>query len=250
MAESIATAPPEHRRIVDAILAQVGAELIFLFGSRARGDARKDSDYDVMLVLPDGADVSHERGAAVRALWAIGLPVDVLARSAADYQRWQHDPGLLDWLVSREGLLLHTSGKVPRRSPRPARVREEPGEGLRMWMERAEKDFAAAAQLLAAADPIRDAICFHSHACVEKLLKAVIVKRGTHPEHTHKLLSLLPADLRADTAVLAACTTLEELYPGSRYPELPMPTLAQARAAFGAAQLMRDRLLPLLTAAA
>jgi predicted nucleotidyltransferase len=44
---------PQYQRIVDAVLAQSQAELILLFGSRARGDAREDSDYDIMLVVPD-----------------------------------------------------------------------------------------------------------------------------------------------------------------------------------------------------
>jgi len=58
---------PQYQRIVDAVLAQSQAELILLFGSRARGDAREDSDYDIMLVLPDRSDAERERLAASRA---------------------------------------------------------------------------------------------------------------------------------------------------------------------------------------
>ncbi|MEX2154741.1 MAG: nucleotidyltransferase domain-containing protein [Gemmatimonadaceae bacterium] len=132
---------PQHQRIVDAILGHSRPELIFLFGSRARGDAREDSDYDILLVLPDGADAERERRGVWDALRAMNVSADVLVSGVSDYQRWQHDAGFLDWLVAREGLLLFTSGKVPRLSPRPQRVREEPREGLLMWIRRAEEDY-------------------------------------------------------------------------------------------------------------
>ncbi|MEK7757931.1 MAG: HEPN domain-containing protein [Planctomycetota bacterium] len=35
-----------------------------------------------------------------------------------------------------------------------------------------------------------DAICFHAHECVEKLMKAVLVKHGVAPEYTHNLVYL------------------------------------------------------------
>ena len=249
MADVATISQTQHQRIVDAILGCCKAELIFLFGSRARGDAREDSDYDLMLVLPDSADAERARRAVWDAVRATGISADVLASRASDYERWQHDPGFLDWLVAREGLLLYTSGKVPRLSPRSQRVREEPSEGLKMWMERAEGDFRTAAHAMAMTDPVRDAICFHAHACIEKLLKAMIVKRGIHPPHTHLLPKLVAAqsqDIREDASVVDACAKLQALYPKSRYPKFAMPTLDEARGAFEAAQLVRDRLLPLL----
>jgi len=250
MLDVTTAAQTQHQRIVDAILGRGKAELILLFGSRARGDAREDSDYDIMLVLPDSADAERERLGASGALRAIGVSADVLTSGVSDYQRWQHDPGFLDWLVAREGLLLFTSGKVPRLSPSPQRVREGPREGLKMWIERAESDFRVAARSMAAADPECDGICFHSHACIEKLLKAMIVKRGIHPPQTHELPELLeaqPQGIREDAVVIGACARLQGLYPKSRYPEFAMPTSDEARVAFEAAQLVRARLLPLLS---
>jgi HEPN domain-containing protein/predicted nucleotidyltransferase len=248
MVDSIAAAEPQIESIVDAIRERLAPELILLFGSRARGDVHADSDYDVMLVLRDDADVERDRRAAWEALRAKGIPADVLASSTSDYRRRQHDPGFLSWLVSREGRLLYTAGTVAQRSPRPPRVSEQPREGLEMWMERAEEDFREAQLSINAARPGLGAICFHSHACVEKLLKALLVSRGKHPPKTHELLELVALQSREvsnDTALSKACVLLHGLYPKSRYPEVPMPALDEARQAFAAAQLVRDRVLPL-----
>jgi HEPN domain-containing protein/predicted nucleotidyltransferase len=250
MADSTAVAQPPLERIVDAIRDHISPELILLFGSRAVGGAREGSDYDLMVVLRDGSDLERNRREACDALHAIGIGADVLVRSASDYRRRQADPGFLDWLVSRKGVLLYSSGALPQRSAGPARVREKSREGLRTWIERAEDDFRIAKMSMAAADPTTGAICFHAHACAEKLLKALIVRQGHHPPRTHalpELLSLQARAIRADAVVIEACALLQTLYPSSRYPEGPMPTPEEARRALDSARLGRDRLLPQLS---
>src|SRR6184192_3564195 len=162
MSDFTAVARPQIERMVDAIREHISPELILLFGSRATGGAREDSDYDLMVVLRDGSDLERQRRDACDALNAIGIGADVLVRSVSDYQRRQADPGFLDWLVSREGVLLYSSGAVPQRSTRPARVREESREGLQMWIERAEEDFRIAVLSMEATDPAPGAICFHA----------------------------------------------------------------------------------------
>src|SRR5204862_6804434 len=137
------------------------------------------------------------------------------------------------------------------RSTRPARVREESREGLQMWIERAEEDFRIAVLSMEATDPAPGAICFHAHACAEKLLKALIVRRGRHPPRTHelpKLLSLQGSSVRADKELMAACALLQALYPSSRYPEQPLPTVDDARRALDSARVARDLLLRQQTA--
>jgi HEPN domain-containing protein/predicted nucleotidyltransferase len=250
MSDFTALAQPPLDRIVDAIRDRISPELNLLFGSRATGGAREDSDYDLMIVLRDGSDLERGRRDVYDALHAIGAHVDVLVRSVSDYERRQADPGFFDWLVSREGVLLYSSGAVPQRSAGPARVREESREGLRVWIERAAEDFRAAELSMAPTDPAPGAVCFHAHACAEKLLKALIVSGGTHPPRTHeltKLLSLQGPIVRADKALIAACALLGALYPMSRYPEQPLPTLDDARRALDSARVVRDRLLPLLS---
>lgn len=244
------TLDPRLDVIADTLVPLVRPELVLLFGSRAAGQPRADSDYDVMLVLSDGADVEGQRLAASHALWDASISADVLARSASDYRRRQHDPGCLEWLVSREGRVLYASGTIQQKSPAP-RVRERSTEGEREWIRRADADYEEAENSLSVEpprQPVPDAICFHAHACVEKLLKARVAQSGTFPPRTHELPELLAlaADARNDADIVAACRLLQELYPKSRYPELPMPTLDEARRAFAAARSVRDRLRPRL----
>lgn len=229
--------------IVQRIAPLVQPELILLFGSRAAGTARDDSDYDVMLVLREAEAIEPARAAANKALGDAGLSVDVLACTVEEYQRRQHDPGYLSWLIAREGRVLYTTGRVPQRSPSPDRVREAGGgEGLAMWIRRAESDLRAAENSLAAAHPSWDAICFHAHACVEKLLKALIVTRGTFPPRTHQLKDLLALQeegIRESAVIIRACGLLTALYPKARYPEAPEPSPAEAHSAMATAREAR-----------
>src|SRR5205809_769978 len=103
--------------IVAAITSRIRPELILLCGSRAWGTPRPDSDYDVMVVVRDMATVDAARVAASAALRGAGISADVIAHSAADYERQQNDPGFLSYMAARAGCLLYSTGAVPQRSP-------------------------------------------------------------------------------------------------------------------------------------
>ena len=55
--------------IVDRLVRQLSLVRIILFGSRARGDARPDSDIDLLVVL---RNVENKHRAHVAMLWALG----------------------------------------------------------------------------------------------------------------------------------------------------------------------------------
>jgi HEPN domain-containing protein/predicted nucleotidyltransferase len=243
-------APPRTDPRLDALVAAmvncVQPELILLFGSRAWGTPHEDSDYDIILVLRDDADVERARDVAYDATEAMDISADILACTVGQYEHRQKDPGFVEWLVSREGRLLYARGTQAQRASRADRVSERPTEGRDIWIERAEGDFQEATVSLASATPTWAAICFHAHACIEKLLKALIVDGGTYPPRTHnlmKLLSRLPATLRDNAELRAIAKRLNKMYPKSRYVPHPLPTAEEARAAFDAARRGRDMLL-------
>lgn len=235
---------PKLETLVESIVDRVRPELVLLFGSRATGGAREDSDYDLLVVVHDGEDPEEIRAASNEIRSRLNLPVDVLASTVSQYARRQHDPGFLEWLVSREGKVMYTSGLIPQRSAAVDRVRERPREGMDHWIARAEGDWRAARASGEAEDPPWASIAFLSHACIEKLLKATIVMAGRYPPRTHALPELLCAMSSGgdDPDLVEACDVLHALYPKSRYHPYPMPTADEGRRALAAAEKARGRL--------
>ncbi|MBF0305478.1 MAG: nucleotidyltransferase domain-containing protein [Alphaproteobacteria bacterium] len=79
--------------------------MVWLFGSRARGDGRPDSDFDLLVVMPDEGAWSHKAVAAP--LVACGLPIDVVPCRWSDYLADRDVPGSLVARAVSEGRLLY-----------------------------------------------------------------------------------------------------------------------------------------------
>src|ERR1700730_14181122 len=71
----------------------------------------------------------------------------------------------------------------------------------RAWVRKAEGDWRVAQREAAAADPVRDAVCFHCQQCAEKYLKAFLQELGLSIARIHDLERLL-ADLLPHDATL------------------------------------------------
>jgi predicted nucleotidyltransferase len=81
---------------------------IYLFGSAARGDAGPDSDYDLMVILPDEAPPHLRRGKpGYRALRGIGVAADVQVWPQGDFNRQLHLKASFPSTIVREGKLLY-----------------------------------------------------------------------------------------------------------------------------------------------
>jgi len=73
------------RRIVEASQ----PDKVVLFGSRARGDARPDSDYDV-LVIKDSAEPRYRRSVPLyRAPTGLFANVDLLVYTPTEVKEWE-----------------------------------------------------------------------------------------------------------------------------------------------------------------
>ena len=91
------------RRLVDA----VDPDRIVLFGSRARGDARPDSDID-MLIVKDSNEPPHRRAIpAYRALTGLGVPKDIIWRTPAEVEDWSAVPNYVTTRALHEGRILY-----------------------------------------------------------------------------------------------------------------------------------------------
>ncbi len=92
------------RRLVDAYRPLS----IYLFGSAARGDAGPDSDYDLMVVVPDEAPPDRRRSRkAYEALRGLGIAKDVLVSTTGSFNRQLHLRASLPSTIVREGRLLY-----------------------------------------------------------------------------------------------------------------------------------------------
>jgi predicted nucleotidyltransferase len=94
------------RRLVDAYQ----PERIYLFGSWARGEQNTDSDYDLLVVVPD--DASPERCSsklAYQVLRGTGVAVDVIVWQHSRFERRARVASSLPATVLREGELLYVA---------------------------------------------------------------------------------------------------------------------------------------------
>jgi predicted nucleotidyltransferase len=94
------------RRLVEAYR----PERLYLFGSVARGDAGADSDYDLMVVVPDDAPPERRRSRlAYEALRGTGTAADVLVCTRSYFEDRRSLKASLPGTILREGRLLHAA---------------------------------------------------------------------------------------------------------------------------------------------
>lgn len=101
------TARTAINRMVKRIVAKFQPQQVILFGSQARGDARADSDIDLLIVM-DFEGTAREKGLTIQyALRDIPVPVDVIVTSPEDFA-WRKDiVGTIEWPATREGKVLY-----------------------------------------------------------------------------------------------------------------------------------------------
>ena len=82
--------------LVERIVARLKPEEIWLFGSRAEGRARPDSDYDLLAVLPDDAPESAlDLVKAWELTCGLGIPVDLVPITRSDFDEEKDQVGTL-----------------------------------------------------------------------------------------------------------------------------------------------------------
>ena len=99
---------PILNEVVRRLVEVYHPERIYLFGSTARGDAGPDSDYDLMVIVPDNAPRHLRQGkAGYRALRGTGVAADVQVWSQRDFDRQLHLRASFPSTIVREGKVLY-----------------------------------------------------------------------------------------------------------------------------------------------
>ena len=95
------------RKMVDRIRRTAGPERIILFGSRARKDARSDSDFD-LLIIKQSRQPRHERSADIyTALADLPAEIEVMVYTPAEVHEWSNVAQAFVTTAMREGRVLY-----------------------------------------------------------------------------------------------------------------------------------------------
>jgi predicted nucleotidyltransferase len=89
---------------VDLVLAAAPGSRVIVFGSHARGDARPDSDLDLLVIEPTVRARREEMARLTDVLSPLRIPVDVVVVSRRTFEEWSDTPGTLLYEAAREGL--------------------------------------------------------------------------------------------------------------------------------------------------
>ncbi len=99
------------RKMVDTIVREADPDAVILFGSRARGDARLDSDVDLMIIEHESFSPQRSRRQETARLYLalrkLPMPKDLLLYSREEFERLKDSPHHIVGRAQREGLVLH-----------------------------------------------------------------------------------------------------------------------------------------------
>lgn len=102
---------PRISAVAAGIAAAIPDAQVRLFGSRARGTARPDSDVDLLITVPDPWLADHDRMRVLGDLWrrhsSYHLPLDLLLYSESEVIERQQYRGAVTTRAYEEGILLH-----------------------------------------------------------------------------------------------------------------------------------------------
>lgn len=101
---------PALAEVIRRLVQAYEPEQIYLFGSKARGDAGPDSDYDLLVVVQDDAPPERKDSKlAYSVLWGTAAAADVIIWERSRFERRARVVSSLPATVLREGKLLYAA---------------------------------------------------------------------------------------------------------------------------------------------
>jgi predicted nucleotidyltransferase len=94
-------------KAIESIIKSVNPDKIILFGSRARGDFKKESDYDICIIKKG---VEHRRKLAqqiYRFLYGVGVPVDIIVETPERFEELKDNPFMIYQEISKYGRVVY-----------------------------------------------------------------------------------------------------------------------------------------------
>jgi predicted nucleotidyltransferase len=97
------------RGLIAQIVATVQPLRVILFGSAAKGVADADSDFDLLIVMPEGTHRRHTAERLYRTITDVTIPFDLLVATPGDLEKHRDNPGLIYRTVLEEGRTLYAA---------------------------------------------------------------------------------------------------------------------------------------------
>jgi predicted nucleotidyltransferase len=95
---------PDLREVARVVANATNALEVRLFGSVARGETSSESDVDLLLVLPDDADLLQASARAQQALYPSVLDADIVPMRVSHFRNGE---SVLARVIAREGIVLY-----------------------------------------------------------------------------------------------------------------------------------------------
>ena len=203
---------------------EYGAEAVILYGSRADGSARLDSDVDLLIIKSGVSDHWEQVSEARNVLSEIrnGLRLDIhiytpdqVETTLAKGDHFVQDVLLKGKVLYENGdfgryldLAWHSYNMPPQKSEYPA-----------AWLKIADENYTRALRLLNLTD--RKGAGFFLHQSLENYFKAYLIMQGWRARREHNLENLLNHALRHDGTLESyrkACEFLNVCYLAQLYP--------------------------------
>ena len=84
----------------------IEVEEVFLFGSRAKGTPREDSDWDILVVVSEEIDRRTYRELWYSVYRRVEVPLDLIIVSRKIFEEYKGSPGFIYYYAAREGIKI------------------------------------------------------------------------------------------------------------------------------------------------
>ena len=230
------TKPRIPRDLLDPVVEHFHPQRVILFGSRARGEATRDSNVDLLVIVDNDTPPEKLTWKAGNEAHRSSRAADVFPMRAADFER---DRGVANTLASEadiDGVVVYGSPKGSSMKRADPRARWEAVEG---WLDAAGADRKAAEMCIPAGPALAGVVAFHCQQAVEKLLKGFLTladKRGGKTHSLTRLGTTAAASFPEITDLVAAAKAwsdwaFEFRYPAERGGRKPPPDEDELRRA-------------------
>lgn len=233
------------RDLLDPVVEYFRPQRVILFGSRARGEATRDSDIDLLVIVEDDTP-------AEKLTWRAGYEAhrsrraaDVFPMRAETFERERAIANTLAAEADADGIVVYGSPKGSCiKAPNP----HARWQAVKRWLRVAERDRKTVLACMAGDPPLFDSAAFHCQQAVEKLLKGFLTLAGRRGGKTHSLEqlgTLAQASFPDIAELVAAAHGWSKWAAVYRYPEEdapPEPDEAEIRVALDVIDRLAARL--------